>query len=87
MDQSRGSPYTDQSIAPEAILFIFFSAKKQIFSLFLHKTIFCGNSLSSQGTSNEYPQHMGSSRNKKNIYLIRLLSRATIIGYVGYIFK
>ena len=39
------------------------------FSPFLHKNICCGYSLEAprRGTSKEYPQHMFSSRNKKNI--------------------
>ena len=43
--------------------------KKIFFSLFLHKNICCGYSY-------EYPQHMFSYRNKKNIILISLLSVA-----------
>ena len=37
--------------------------------LFLHENICCGYSLEAprQGASNEYPQHMFSWRNKKNI--------------------
>ena len=37
--------------------------------LYLHKNICCGYSLEAphRGTSNEYPQHMFSWRNKKNI--------------------
>ena len=39
----------------------------KIFFLFLHKNIYCGYSLEAPqtGTSNEYPQHMFSWRNKK----------------------
>ena len=39
------------------------------FFLFLHKNICCGYSLEvpQRGTSNEYPQHTFSWRNKKNI--------------------
>ena len=40
-----------------------------IFFLFLDENICCGYSLEvpQRGTSNEYPQHMFSSRNKKDI--------------------
>ena len=40
-----------------------------IFFLFLHEDICCGYSLEApwQGASNEYPQHMFSWRNKKDI--------------------
>ena len=40
-----------------------------IFFLFRHKKIYCGYSLEALhwGASNEYPQHMFSWRNKKNI--------------------
>ena len=43
-----------------------------IFFLFLHKNICCGYSLEAprRGASNEYPQHMFSWRNKKNILWI-----------------
>ena len=42
---------------------------RQIVFLFLDENICCGYSLeaSQQGISNEYPQHMFSSSNKKNI--------------------
>ena len=42
---------------------------RSIFFLFLHKNICCGYSLEAprRGASNEYPQHMFSWRNKKNI--------------------
>ena len=42
---------------------------RKIFFLFLHENICCGYSLEvpHRGTSNEYPQHMFSWRNKKNI--------------------
>ena len=54
----------------------FFQSKKYInFFLFLHKNICCGYSLEvpQWGTSNEYPQHMFSWRNKENVYLIHLV--------------
>ena len=53
----------------------FFNPKAFVFFLFLHKNIFCGYSLEAphRGTSNEYPQHMFSWRNKKNIYLPTLI--------------
>ena len=43
-----------------------------MFFLFLHENICCGNSLEAPrwGASNEFPQHMFSCRNKKNVYLI-----------------
>ena len=42
---------------------------REIVFLFLDKYICCGYSLEAPrgGASNEYPQHMYSSRNKKNI--------------------
>ena len=51
---------------------LFFSQKVAIFFLFLDINICCGYSLEAprRGTSNEYPQCMFSSRNKKTIYLI-----------------
>ena len=41
-----------------------------IFFLFFHENICCGYSLEApqQGTSNEYPQHMFSWKNKKYWY-------------------
>ena len=50
----------------------FFIRKMLISFLFLSKNICCGYSLEvpQRGASNEYPQHMYSSRNKKNIPLI-----------------
>ena len=46
--------------------------------LFLHKNICCGYSLEvpHQGTSNEYPEHMFSCRNKKNIDSFQLKKSA-----------
>ena len=46
--------------------------------LILHKNICCVYSLEvpQGGTSNEYPQHMFSCRNKKNIYLETPTTRA-----------
>ena len=43
-----------------------------ILFLFLNENVCCGYSLEAphRGTSNEYPQHMYSSRNKKNIMWI-----------------
>ena len=43
-----------------------------IFYLFLKENVCCGYSLEAPywDTSNEYPQHMPSWRNKKNIYMI-----------------
>ena len=50
----------------------FFIQKMLISFLFLNKNIRCGYSLEAprRGASNEYPQHMFSSRNKKNIMWI-----------------
>ena len=44
-----------------------------IFFLFLNENICCGYSLEAprRGTSNEYPQHMFSLRNKKDISTFR----------------
>ena len=52
--------------------------------LFLHENVCCGYSLEAPhwGTSNEYPQHMFSWRNKKNILWIPPL----IYSYVIYMF-
>ena len=51
---------------------IFFIRKMLISFLFLNKNICCGYSLEAprRGASNEYPQHMFSSINKKNIMWI-----------------
>ena len=51
---------------------VFFIRKMQISFSFLHKNICCGYSLEApqQGASNEYPQHMFSWRNRKNIMWI-----------------
>ena len=44
-----------------------------IFFLFLDENICCGySSEAPRGTSNEYPQHMFSSRNKKDISIFRM---------------
>ena len=50
----------------------FFHPKMLISFLFLHENICCGYSLEApwRGASNEYPQHMFSWRNKKNIMWI-----------------
>ena len=54
---------------------LFFNQKVAIFFLLLDENICCGYSLEApqRGASNEYPQHMFSSRNKKTIYLIPTL--------------
>ena len=55
-----------------------FSTKEYLyFSIFLIKNVCCGYSLDEpyRGTSNEYPQQMFSSRNKKTIYLIHPLNK------------
>ena len=51
---------------------LFFNPKVLIFFLFPHKKICCGYSLESphRGASDDYPQHMFSWRNKKNIIRI-----------------
>ena len=53
------------------VCFFFFSQNMLMLFLFLHKNICCGYSLEAprQGTSNKYPQHTFSWRNKKNIYM------------------
>ena len=57
----------------------------QNFSYFLYENVCCGYSLEVPhwGTSNEYPQHMFSLRNKKNIFLIHPsyleLSNSTVL--------
>ena len=57
-----------------------------IFFLFLHENICCGYSLEvpQRGASNEYPQHMFSLRNKKDISIFRMkksaLSVAMMVG-------
>ena len=72
-------------------MFSFFPRHKNVFIrkmlisfLFLHENICCGYSLeaSQQGASNEYPQHMFSWRNKKNIMWIPRL----ICSYVLVLF-
>ena len=52
-----------------------FSTKKCLYFSYYSTKMCCGYSLEAprQGTSNEYPQHMFSSRNKKTINLISLL--------------
>ena len=56
-------------------LHAFFHQKFSIFFLLLDENICCGYSLEGphRGASNEYPQHMFSSSNKKTIYLIPTL--------------
>ena len=61
-------------------------APKLTFSLYIEENICCGYSLEvpHRGTSNEYPQHMFSSRNKKNIYLIIwILFLARSVNYLS----
>ena len=57
---------------PYLLIRHFLQPKKLIFFLFLHENIHCGYSLEvpQLGTSNKYPQHMFSQRNKKYIYLV-----------------
>ena len=59
------------------------STQKLIFFLFLHENICCGYSLEvpHAGTSNEYPQHMFSWRNKKNIPWIPLYWSGAVNKY------
>ena len=54
-----------------------------IFFLFLHKNICCGCSLEvpQWGASNEYPQHMFSWRNKKDITIFRMKKAPNICWY------
>ena len=56
----------------------FFHQKVLRFFLFLNENICCWYSFEGpqRGASNEYPQHMFSWRNKKNIIWIDLISRA-----------
>ena len=72
------SEYTVYHMAPDQALF--FNQILLIFFLFLLENICCGYSSEAprQGASDEYPQHMFSRRNKKNISLIPLLSGAMI---------
>ena len=60
-----------------------FSSEKMLISfLFLHENICCGYSLEAPqpGASNEYPQHMFSWRNKKNIMRIPPLIYSYVSG-------
>ena len=70
----------DNIIATDKALF--FIRKMLISLLFLNKNICCGYSLEAprRGASNEYPQHMFSSRNKKNFTWIPSL----ICSYAAY---
>ena len=54
---------------------------RQISFLFLHGNICCGYSLEAlqRGASNDYPQHMFSCRNKKNIHTF-WLQKCLILG-------
>ena len=56
-----------------------------IFFLFLHKNICCGYSLEAPhwGTSNEYPQHMFSWRNKKDISIFRKKKSALSVAMIN----
>ena len=60
----------DQPVNHSSWRNVFFNRKVLIFFLFLHENICCGYSLEvpQRGTSNEYPQHMFSWRNKKKKY-------------------
>ena len=78
--KTRNSVFRENNIALDKLLF--FNQKVMIFFLFLHKNICCGYSLEAhwRGASNEYPQHMFSWRNKKNVIWIPTLIK-------GYFFK
>ena len=66
----------DERRKQKAMFFLFlheniccgYSLEVPMFFLFLHENICCGYSLEvpRRGTSNEYPQHIFSWRNKKN---------------------
>ena len=60
-----------------------FSSKRFAISLFHHKNICCGHSLEVPhcDTSNEYPQHIFSWKNKKKLSGYRLLS-GVILSYL-----
>ena len=60
----------------------------EILFLFLHKNVCCGYSLEvpHQDASNEYPQHMFSCRNKKNINTLVLKKKHLIKSYVSILF-
>ena len=62
---------------------LFFIQKLLISFLFLNENICCEYSLEAphRGASNEYPQHMFSLRNKKNIMWIPPLSVAMVRHY------
>ena len=55
-------------------------------SLFVHENICCGYSLEAprRGTSNEYPQHMFSWTNKKNINTFGL-KKSTLTGAMSFL--
>ena len=61
----------------------FFIRKMLISFLFLHENTCCGYSLEAPhwGTSNEYPQHMFSWRNKKTIMWIPTLICSYVISH------
>ena len=63
----------------------FFIQKMLISFLFLNKNICCWYSLEAprRGASNEYPQHMYLSRNKKNIMWIPPLICSYVTPYVS----
>ena len=73
---------------PENWHFFFFSYfSKKTYVVGTHQkrlTVCCGYSSEAphRGASDEYPQHMFSSRNKKNIYLIRGHPRSFYILYI-----
>ena len=71
------------SCIPQQLIRYFFIRKLLISFLFLNENICCGYSLEApcQGASNEYPQHMFSLRNKKNIMWIPPL----ICSYVSLV--
>ena len=72
----------------DVFFFVFFSYfSKKTYVVGTHQkrlTVCCGYSSEAphRGASDEYPQHMFSSRNKKNIYLIRGHPRSFYILYI-----
>ena len=57
-----------------------------IFFLFRHENICCGYSLEAprRGASNEYPQHMFSWRNKKDISIFRMKKNALSVAMLSF---
>ena len=80
MHQAKANRLTrtsDQTPDPTALVKAFFQPKSaDMFSYFSKKNICSGYSLEAprRGASNEYPQHMFSWKNKKNVYSDTILS-------------